>query len=131
MSHVRWVGVSALAVLFLAGAAAVAQPPYPPPPVEPPPVVTAPPPQAVLPGPVRPLTLQEFACSFRPCPGPQEVMVIHPFTGCPVKVCFCLPAGCPKVKVSGCLRKRVEFKYGRCEVEIVFFRDGRVKVRNG
>src|SRR5262249_9693354 len=45
---------------------------------------------------VRPLTLAEFAESFKPAPGTYEVVLLHPDTCCPVKVCFTLPCGCPK-----------------------------------
>jgi hypothetical protein len=43
-------------------------------------------------------------------------------------VCFTLPPGCPKVCVKGALRRCIEFDYGKREVEVWFYRDGRVKV---
>jgi len=113
----------------------------PPPPVEvqPPPGVPleiAPPAQPVpLPGatvplvPARPLTVKEFACSFQPTCGTHHVVLLHPFTHCPVNVCFTLPAGCAKVKLKKCVRERVVFDFGRKEVEIVFLRKGGVRVR--
>jgi hypothetical protein len=76
--------------------------------------------------PVRPPTHAEFASSFRPLPGSYEVVLLHPFTGAPVKACFNLPPGQPKkVRVE---RDELEFDYGRYEVEIRFNRDGRVSV---
>jgi hypothetical protein len=53
---------------------------------------------AVVPAPtaVRPMTLAEFAEAFKPAPGTYEVVLLHPDTCCPVKVCFTLPCGCPK-----------------------------------
>jgi hypothetical protein len=122
----------------------VAQPPTAPTPlpVQPPPGVPleiAPPAPAVpLPGdsvvppPLatlgRPLTVKEFACSFHPACGTYSVVLLHPYSCCPVNVCFTLPAGCPRVKVKTCLRQRLEFDYGKCEVELVFYRNGKVKV---
>ncbi|MGH7174534.1 MAG: hypothetical protein ACRELG_30065, partial [Gemmataceae bacterium] len=40
------------------------------------------PPPAIVP--VRPLTIDEFAASFKPLPGRYEVLLIHPKTCCPV-----------------------------------------------
>jgi hypothetical protein len=69
----------------------------------------------------------EFARSFTPAAGSYEVDLIHPYTGCPVHVCFSLPPGCPKkVRVE---RGELEFDYGRTEVEIRFKKDGRVQVQ--
>lgn len=68
----------------------------------------------------------DFARSFKPAAGTYEVDFVHPYTCCPVRVCFTLPHGCPK-RVS-CDRNELKFDYGRCEVEIEFKRDGRVKV---
>ncbi len=114
----------------------VAAQPAPPPLVEPPPGVPleiAPPaPPVPLPSsgpvPARPMTVSEFAGSFRPAGGNYKVTLLHPYSRCPVDVCFALPAGCPKVKVKTCLRQRIEFDYGGKDVEIVFYRNGRVKV---
>jgi hypothetical protein len=112
-----------------------------PPQVEPPPGVPleigppAPPvPQVgqVVPTPApsstRPLTLQEFAFSFRPSGGPCAVVVQHPFTGAPVRVTLALPPGTPTVKIRRGLRHRVQLLYGRKQVEIVFLRNGQVRV---
>jgi hypothetical protein len=77
---------------------------------------------------VRALTLGEFASSFRPVPGPHEVVLVHPVTGAPVKVAFTLPPGSPrKVRV---LRRQLDFVYPRHNVAIRFPRDGSVRVRN-
>jgi hypothetical protein len=94
-------------------------------PLPPPQVVPAPPP-AVLP--VRPLTVNEFAASFRPLPGRYEVLLIHPKTGCPVKVCFTLKPGCiRKVRATS---HKIEFVYaGKCDVVIRFLHGGKVWVR--
>lgn len=71
------------------------------------------------------MTLEEFARCFRPTPGTHHVCLIHPVTCRPVEVCFTLPPGCPRVRVS---RREIEFDYGRREVEIQFRRNGRVEV---
>lgn len=78
------------------------------------------------PTPVRPPTNAEFARHFQPLPGRYEVVLLHPFTHCPVQVCFTLPPGCPKrVRVE---RRELEFDYGRREVEIRFYRNGGTRV---
>jgi hypothetical protein len=85
-----------------------------------------PPPPTVIP--VRPLTVAEFVASFTPLPGSYEVLLIHPKTGCPVKVCFTLPPGClRKVWVNG---HKIEFGY-KCQRDVVirFLHNGRVWVR--
>ncbi len=88
-------------------------------------VVPSPPP-AMLP--VRPLTLDEFAASFKPLPGRYEVLLIHPKTCCPVKVCFTLPPGClRKMRVS---KHKIVFDY-KCQHNVVirFLPFGKVWVR--
>lgn len=89
-----------------------------------PPPAIAPP--AVLP--VRPLTVGEFAASFKPLPGRYEVLLIHPKTGCPVKVCFTLPPGCiRRVRANG---HKIEFVCkGQRDVVIRFLHGGKVWVR--
>lgn len=130
---------SALALLALLGAASAA--PFASAQVVPPgPVVpdgALPPPQVVLPPPpppppalipVRPLTLSEFAASFKPLPGTYEVLLIHPKTCCPVKVCFTLPPGClRKMRVTG---HKIVFEY-KCQRDVVirFMHFGKVWVR--
>jgi hypothetical protein len=91
------------------------------------PVEVLPPP---TPGPVigvqRPLTHREFARTFKPVQGTYDVVLLHPDTCCPVRVCFTLPYGCPKrVRVE---RHELEFDYGRTEVELRFRRNGTVQV---
>jgi hypothetical protein len=79
-----------------------------------------------LPAVVKPFTVEQFAEAFKPQPGKYEVVLIHPKSGCPVKVCFELPAGCPrKVRWT---KHVLEFDYGRDSVRIRFYHDGDVKV---
>ena len=102
-------------------------PPVPLPPAEPvtvAPVPVSPPPGVV----VRPPTLEEFAASFQPAPGHYEVVLLNPETCCPVKVCFTLPCGCPKVRVHD---KSLVFHYGLLDnVSIRFHHDGSVAVKD-
>jgi hypothetical protein len=124
--------LNALAVLVLANAASVASaqfvPSVPAPPDSPLPMPQpAPvPPPAVLP--LQPMTVAQFVSTFKPLPGKYEVMLIHPKTGCPVKVCFALPPGCiRKVSASG---HRIVFDYKcQCNVVIRFLHGGKVWVR--
>jgi len=92
-------------------------PPAPVPPDNPlpvPQVLPSPPPPAVLP--VRPLTVEEFAASFKPLPGKYEVLLVHPKTCCPVKVCFTLPPGCLRqMRVS---KHKIVFDY-KCQHDVV------------
>jgi hypothetical protein len=90
----------------------------------PPPAVVPPP--AVLP--LRPLTVSEFVATFKPLPGRYEVLLIHPKTCCPVKVCFTLPPGCLRgVRFTG---HRIVFDYKcQCNVVIRFLHSGKVWVR--
>jgi hypothetical protein len=95
------------------------------PPVEPAPrvIVQEPPARVVV---SRAPTLDEFAKSFQPAPGKYEVVIQHPVTCEPVKVCFTLPEGCPKkVRVHP---REIDFDYGKTDVSIRFIRDGRVRV---
>ena len=102
-------------------------------PAPPPPAVVYPgdPPPVPLPGPAvveRPPTLEEFAASFQPAPGHYEVVLLNPETCCPVKVCFTLPCGCPKVRVHD---KSLVFHYGLLDnVSIRFRHDGSVAVKD-
>ena len=54
--------------------------------------------------PVRPLTVNEFVSAFKPLPGQYEVLLVHPKTGCPVKVCFTLKPGCIRTVRVKCTR---------------------------
>jgi hypothetical protein len=119
----------------------VQQIPVPPPPpapvVVPPPapvVIQPPPPVVVPPSPppatvARPLTLNEFAASFKPAPGTYTTVLLNPITNHPVKVTFSLPPGNPRIRV---FPRRLEFDYGghRDSVEIRFDRKDRVHVQS-
>jgi hypothetical protein len=101
----------------------------PPPPVTPPPppveVLPPPPGAVILPG--RLMTHKEFAACVAPVAGQHQVTLVHPYTCCPVTVCFCLPCGCPKVRAD---KNDLEFRYGLFrKVEIKFCKDGTYKVR--
>jgi hypothetical protein len=77
---------------------------------------------------VRPWTLPEFAHDFRPAPGKYEVVLIHPITCCPVKVCFCLPDAC--VKTVRLHDRQVTFHYGLAQNVVLHFNpNGTVTVR--
>jgi hypothetical protein len=84
------------------------------------------PPAAIVP--VRPMTVSEFVATFKPLPGRYEVLLIHPKTCCPVKVCFTLPPGCLRnVRFTG---HRLVFDYKcQCNVVIWFLHSGKVWVR--
>jgi hypothetical protein len=73
---------------------------------------------------VRYLTHREFAAAFRPLPGNYEVMLLHPYTRRPVKVCFTLPPG--RIKEVDADPSEIRFDYGDWELEVHFKRDGRV-----
>jgi hypothetical protein len=82
-------------------------------------------PPAALPAiPVRALSHREFAATFRPFPGNYEVLLIHPYTHRPVKVCFSLPPG--RIKEVDADHNELRFDYGSWELEVHFKRDGRV-----
>jgi hypothetical protein len=122
----RFPAVCLLAVASLAGAAAggrgdappfLAPSPAPLPataiPLEGPPLVAG----VLVPAPCHPMTLCEFASTFKPVPGSHEAWLINPVKGCPVKVCFNLPCGCPHVKVC---KREIVFDYGCHAVKIHF-----------
>jgi hypothetical protein len=72
-------------------------------------------------------TLQAFASSFQAGPGTYEAVLVHPFTNQPVKVSFTLPEGAPrKVHVT---RHSIEWDYGPRFVQVNFFRNGDVQVK--
>lgn len=94
----------------------------PPPPPPPAPIILPVPPAGTL-----PLTTAEFAASFKPLPGTYEVVLLHPFTGQPVKVVFTLPRTEGYYKTHA--RPRfIEFDSPDHAVEIRFHRNGRVNV---
>jgi hypothetical protein len=71
------------------------------------------------------MTVEQFVECFKPQGGNYEVVLIHPKSGCPVKVCFALPPGCPtKVRWT---KHVLEFDYGRDCVRIRFYHNGDVK----
>jgi hypothetical protein len=76
-----------------------------------------PPPVALVPAPVPGIALSDFAKAFVPAAGNYEVVLLHPKTCCPVKVCFTLPCGCPKVRVT---KRSIVFDYGKHAVRIRF-----------
>lgn len=84
--------------------------------------------------PLAPMTFQDACCGLGDlCPGEHKISVIHPFTCCPVDVCFCLPCGCYRLECKdGCLAKRLVFKYkGLCnDVVIKFKKNGDVVVND-
>lgn len=116
----RYVCACLLAAAGLVGAAGEVRsdPPLPVP--LPPPTVYPAPPVELSPAPLpdRPLTLCEFANTFKPAPGSYSVCLIHPTKCCPVNVCFTLPCGCPQVRV--CKRDLI-FDYGCKQVKIHFW----------
>lgn len=131
MRSFMWLNVTAVLVLANATSLASAQfaPSIPAPPDAPlpaPQVVPELSPPAVVP--IRPLTVSEFAATFKPLPGRYEVLLIHPKTGCPVQVCFTLPPGCIRcVRATG---HRIVFDYKcQCNVVIRFLHSGKVWVR--
>jgi hypothetical protein len=116
-------------VLLLSTALGQLPPPTPVPPVPPQEIQPALPVSVVpTPPPMKPITLAEFATSFKPVPGTYEITFLHPIKKCPVTVCFTLPAdcGCPKI----CVRKHtIEFDYGHHhDVRIHFRLCGKVSV---
>jgi hypothetical protein len=64
-----------------------------------------------------PISLCDFCQSFKPVPGNYEILFLHPVKCCPVRVCFTLPPGCPKVC---CSKREIVFDYGCCAVTIRF-----------
>jgi hypothetical protein len=125
--------LNGMALLVLASAASFASAQFAPETLPPPGgTLSAPqavpelPPPAALP--LRPMTVSEFVASFKPLPGKYEVLLIHPKTGCPVKVCFTLPPGCIcNVRFTG---HRIVFDY-KCHRDVVirFLCCGKVWVR--
>lgn len=99
-------------------------PDSPPPPPLPPgqPVVTFAPST-----PIRVMTHKEFAKCFNPIPGEHTVTLIHPYTGCPVTVCFTLP--CETARRVVCDGNDFAVKYGLIRrVQVQFHKNGTYKV---
>jgi hypothetical protein len=96
---------------------------------EPPPIPSGeyvPAPRPIAEPVLHPLTLAQFAEGFKPAAGTYEVWLIHPGTECPVKVCFTLPCGCPKVHVT-CRTLIFDYGCGK-EVRIRMAICGKVRV---
>jgi hypothetical protein len=74
---------------------------------------------------VKPITLAEFAATFKPEPGTYEITFLHPRKKCPVCVTFTLPPGCPKMCVY---RNEIVFDYGKHKVDVRFRLFGKVSV---
>jgi hypothetical protein len=113
---------------FVSAQFAPPAPGAPPSQVPPQAVPALPPPTVMTPIPVRPLTVDEFVASFKPLPGKYEVLLLHPKTCCPVKVCFTLPPGCIRcVKANS---HKIVFDY-KCQHDVVirFLIGGKVWVR--
>jgi hypothetical protein len=121
--------LSCLALLLAANVASAQIPDVPLPPPQPIPVMPATP---VLPAPalvpLTPMSVGDFIASFKPLPGKYEVLLIHPKTGCPVKVCFTLPPGCLRTVRSN--THKIVFVY-KCQHDVVirFLHNGGVWVR--
>jgi hypothetical protein len=88
----------------------------PPKPVEPAPMIQVAPAMIECP---RPSCISDFCHSFVPMPGTYEVLFIHPVKGCPVWVCFNLPANCCPPKIC-CSNREIVFDYGCKKVVIKF-----------
>jgi hypothetical protein len=65
-------------------------------------------------------------------PGEYKMVFVHPYTCCPVEVCFCLPCGCYDVKCGGCCATKLVFNYKgmKNDVVIKFTKDGCVAVKD-
>lgn len=66
-------------------------------------------------------------------PGEYRMVFIHPYTCCPVEVCFCLPCGCYEVQCGGgCCATKLVFNYPGFfnDVVIRFKKDGTVAVKD-
>jgi hypothetical protein len=106
--------------LFLAAAVGVEQGPGdapPPKPVEPAPMLSAAPPLVECP---RPICISDFCHGFTPVPGTYEVLFVHPVKGCPVSVCFTLPANCGTPRIC-CSKREIVFDYG-CKAVVIKFK---------
>jgi len=77
------------------------------------------------PPPPRPLTLEEFAATFKPAPGTYEVLFMHPASHKAVSVTFTLPPGCNAVRAE---RREVVFDCGSHTVRLRFRLLGKVAV---
>lgn len=90
--------------------------------------------EVVVAAPVQALTLHDAKSAL--CnlpPGGHQVTFIHPYTCCPVTVCFCLPCGCYNVECGGGLcAEKLRFSYPGLfnDVVIKFNKNGSVSVND-
>lgn len=88
----------------------------------------------VLPAPVfmptPAMSVDDFACHFKPVAGTHRVTLIHPKTCCPVDVCFELPCGCAKKVTANKHSIRITYPGLLNDVVIRFKHDGGVSVRD-
>lgn len=77
-----------------------------------------------------PMSVDDFACSFRPAAGAYRVTLIHPKTCCPVDVCFTLPCGCAKSVTANKSTLRIAYPGLFNDLVIRFRHDGTVSVRD-
>ncbi len=95
---------------------------------------SAPPPLIVpnmpLPVVVHAMSVDEFACNFKPAAGTYRVTLIHPKTCCPVEVCFTLPCGCTRKVTTSKYSMRIVYPGLFNDVVIRFKLDGTVSVRD-
>lgn len=77
-------------------------------------------------------TLQQACCSLTNLPpGQHQITFIHPYTCCPVTVCFCLPCGCYRLECGdGLCAEKLTFSYPGLfnDVVIKFKKNGSVVV---
>jgi len=71
-------------------------------------------------------TMSQFVRTFRPFPGRHQATVIHPRTGVPVTFLFTLPHD--EFEEIECEGDSIEIDFDDYEVEIIFTRDGLVRV---
>ena len=80
------------------------------------------------------LPIDQASAALKELPtGEYKMVFVHPYTCCPVEVCFCLPCGCYDVKCgSGCCAKKLVFNYPglKDDVVIKFKKDGSVAVKD-
>ena len=116
--------LAALAGSALAGAPRLVQSPV---------IETAPPPFVIPAAPiavVQPVSVEDFACNFKPAAGTYHVTLIHPKTCCPVDVCFTLPCGCAKRVTATKHSLRIVYPGLLNDVVIRFKLDVTVSVRD-
>ncbi|HMP59870.1 MAG TPA: hypothetical protein PKD86_10990 [Gemmatales bacterium] len=119
MSHRRLTVLLVALSLFVPGVAALQAP-------EP---QMAPAPAAAAPVAIPVPTHIEFARCFQPIPGEHRAVMLHPYTCCPIEVCFRLPCE-PCARRVRADRNDIEITYGLIRaVKIQFNRDGTYRVK--